>query len=179
MIILTALASRESRLEGLEIGADDFIMKPFDGEELQIRVKNLIDQRIKLSQHYIKNFEFIQEDRREHILSLEEKFLKKATSMVEKNLSNSEYGVENFASDMALSRYQLHRKLKALVSQSTTEFIRLIRLKYSVRLLYENEGTISEIAYKAGFNNPTYFSSSFKKQYGLSPTEYLNGRKNH
>ena len=75
---------------------------------------------------------------------------------------------------MALSRFQLHRKLSALISQSITEFIRTIRLNYAIELLKKRAGTISEIAYDAGFNNPTYFSISFKKQYGISPKEYLN-----
>ena len=104
---------------------------------------------------------------------MEEKFLQKARLTVEKNLSNSDYSVENFASDMALSRSQLHRKLSALVNQPITEFIRRIRLNFAVGLLKKRAGTISEIAYDAGFNTPTYFSISFKKHYGISPTEYL------
>jgi len=174
VILLTARASKESRLEGLETGADDFITKPFDGEELQVRVKNLINQRKKLSEHYRKDFEMFHISGAEKALSMEEKFLQKAKAVVEKNLSNPEYGVKTFASDMALSRFQLHRKLSALVNQSTTEFIRTIRLNYAISLLKKRAGTISEIAYDAGFNNPTYFSISFKKQYGISPTEYLN-----
>jgi len=174
VILLTARASKESRLEGLETGADDFVTKPFDGEELQVRVKNLIDQRKKLSHHYRKDFEVIQTTSEDKLLSMDEKFLGKAKEMVEKSLSNPEYGVENFASDMALSRYQLHRKLSALVNQSATEFIRILRLNFAIGLLKKRAGNISEIAYDAGFNNPTYFSISFKKQFGLSPTEYLN-----
>jgi DNA-binding response OmpR family regulator/two-component sensor histidine kinase len=173
LILLTARASRESRLEGLEKGADDFVIKPFDGEELQARVKNLIDQRKKLSEHYRKDFEALRDSDKETILSLDEKFLHKAKAMVEKSLSNPEYGVGGFASDMALSCFQLHRKLTALMNQSATEFIRTIRLNYAIRLLKNRAGTISEIAYDAGFNNPTYFSISFKKQFGISPSEYL------
>ncbi len=174
VILLTARASKESRMEGLETGADDFITKPFDGEELQVRVKNLIDQRKKLSEHYRKDYEVIQENVKEKFLTLDEKFLQKAKRIVEKNLSNPEYGVEEFASDMALSRYQLHRKLSALVKQPITEFIRTIRLNYAIELLKKRSGTISEIAYDAGFNNPTYFSISFKKHFGISPKEYIN-----
>jgi len=174
LILLTARASKESRLEGLETGADDFITKPFDGEELELRVKNLIDQRKRLSERYLKEFDIIRENRKKKILSVEEKFLQKARLTVEKNLSDPDYSVENFTSDMALSRSQMHRKLSALVNQTTTEFIRTIRLNYAVGLLKERAGTISEIAYDAGFNNPTYFSVSFKKHFGISPTEYLN-----
>lgn len=174
VILLTARASKESRMEGLETGADDFITKPFDGEELQVRVKNLIDQRKKLSDFYRKDFEIVQENKKEKILSMDEKFLQKAKSVVEKNLSSSEYGVEEFATDMALSRFQLHRKLSALINQPTTEFIRTIRLNYAIELLKNKTGTISEVAYDAGFNNPTYFSISFKKHFGISPKEYIN-----
>jgi DNA-binding response OmpR family regulator len=174
VILLTARASKESRLEGLETGADDFITKPFDGEELQVRVKNLVDQRKKLSEHYQKRFEPISAESSDAILSRDEKFLNKAQSVVEVNLSNPEYGVDSFASDMALSRFQLHRKLKALLDQSVTEFIRTIRLNYAITLLQKRAGTISEIAYDAGFNNPTYFTISFKKKYGISPSEYMD-----
>jgi len=174
VILLTARAAKESRLEGLEIGADDFITKPFDGEELQVRVKNLIEQRKKLSEIYRKDFEVIRKNQKVHIPSMDEKFLQKVKTVVEKNMSDPEYGVEKFASDMALSRFQLHRKLSALINQSITEFIRTIRLNYAIELLKKRTGTISEIAYDAGFNNPTYFSISFKKQFGISPKEYLN-----
>lgn len=174
IILLTARASKESRLEGLETGADDFITKPFDGEELQVRVQNLVDQRKKLSEHYQKKFDHIIDIPSEIPLNRDEKFLKKAQDLVESNISNPDYGVESFSSDMALSRVQLHRKLRALVDQSITEFIRTIRLNYAIKLLKNKAGTISEIAYDAGFNNPTYFTISFKKKYGISPSDYLN-----
>ena len=161
-------------MEGLESGADDFITKPFDGEELQVRVKNLVDQRKKLSEHYQKNFNLAGKKASEVPLSMDEKFLKKAQDLIEENLSNADYGVENFATDMALSRVQLHRKLRALVDQSATGFIRSIRLNHAMILLQKKAGTIAEIAYDAGFNNPTYFSISFKKKFGITPTDYLD-----
>jgi AraC-like DNA-binding protein len=104
---------------------------------------------------------------------MDEKFLQKAQEMVENNISNPDYGVESFASDMALSRVQLHRKLRALLDQSVTEFIRTIRLNYAITLLKNKAGNISEIAYDAGFNNPSYFTISFKKKYGISPSDYI------
>nr|NQU88989.1 response regulator [Bacteroidota bacterium] len=174
VILLTARASKESRLEGLETGADDFITKPFEGEELQLRVKNLIHQRRRLGEHYRRNFELDRENIKDKVLSMDEKFLQKAKAVAHKNLSNPEYGLEDFASDMALSRFQLHRKLSALINQSITEFIRTIRLNYAIVLLKNRAGSISEIAYDAGFNTASYFSISFKKHFGLSPTEYLN-----
>jgi len=173
VILVTARASKESRIEGLETGADDFITKPFDGEELQVRVKNLIDQRKKLITHYRKDFELSREDTEEQVLTLDEKFLLNAKTIVQKNLSNPDFEVKDFSSEMALSRVQLHRKLRALVDNSVTEFIRIIRLAHAIDLLQRRDRSISEIAYDVGFNNPTYFSSSFRQQYGLSPTEYL------
>ncbi|MEZ5082589.1 MAG: ATP-binding protein [Bacteroidales bacterium] len=179
VILLTARASKESRIEGLETGADDFITKPFDGDELQIRVNNLIDQRKRLSaalesriekSHSATKLDF------EHmgINSMDDKFLQKAKEVVEENLSNPEYTIEDFASAMALSRSQLHRKLKALVNNSGTEFIRTMRLNYAIELLQKKTGTISEIAYDVGFNSPTYFSQLFREKYGMSPTEFQN-----
>lgn len=174
VILLTARASKESRLEGLETGADDFVTKPFDGEELQVRVKNIVDQRSKLREYYKKDFIVCKEVIEEQVLSMDENFILKAKTLAKKNLSDSEYSVDKLASDMAMSRVQLHRKLKALINHSTTEFIRTIRLNYAIELLKKRAGTISEIAYDSGFNNPTYFATSFKKQYGISPSEYLN-----
>jgi len=168
VVLLTARAAKENRIESLETGADDFITKPFDGEELKVRVDNLIHQRKKLQEHYLKNFEPIEEE----ILTMDEKFLQRAKTVIMKNLSNSDYSVEDFASDMALSRNQLHRKLRALINNSCSEFIRTIRLNYAADLLRKKTGSISEIAYDTGFNNPTYFSISFKQQFGISPSEY-------
>jgi DNA-binding response OmpR family regulator len=174
VILLTARASRESRMEGLETGADDFVTKPFDAEELLVRVKNLIDQRKRLAERYRRDFELLQPARNGEVLSMDEKFLTKSKAVVDKNLSDPEFGVEEFASAMALSRSQLSRKLNALMGQSVTEFIRTIRLNHALGLLKQKAGTISEIAYDSGFNNLTYFSISFKRQFGLSPTEYMN-----
>ena len=179
VILLTARASKESRIEGLETGADDFITKPFDGDELQVRVKNLIDQRKRLSVVLEKKFQkshaAVKLDFEDSsVTSMDDKFLQKANAVVVDNLANPEYTIEDFASAMALSRYQLHRKLKALLSISSTEFIRTIRLNYAIGLLQKKAGTISEIAYDSGFNNPTYFSKTFKQKFGVSPSEYQN-----
>jgi len=178
VILLTALAGKANRMEGLETGVDDFITKPFDGEELQIRVKNLIDQRQKLCKYYRKDIEFNHQTLGEQVLTMDEAFLRKAKLTVEENLSTDDYGVENLASDMALSRSQLHRKLHALLDQSTTDFIRSIRLYKATVLLQQKVGTVTDIAYMCGFSNPGYFSKSFKKRYGISPREYLNQSEN-
>jgi AraC-like DNA-binding protein len=132
-----------------------------------------LNQRIKLREHYRQKVEPEVDKSSEEILSMDEKFLRKAREIIEKNLFDSDYSVERFASDMALSRVQLHRKLKALVDQSVTEFIRTIRLNHALVLLQKKAGTIAEIAYDSGFSNPSYFSASFKEKFGISPTEYI------
>ncbi|MCD4730958.1 MAG: response regulator, partial [Bacteroidales bacterium] len=177
VILLTARASKESRIEGLETGADDFITKPFDGDELQVRVKNIIDQRKRLSNTLERKFQVSHSTAKVNfedsgITSMDDKFLQKAKKVVDNNLSNPDYTIEEFASAMALSRFQLHRKLKALLNSSSTEFIRTIRLNYAIVLLKKKAGTISEIAYDSGFNNPTYFSKIFRQKHGMSPSEY-------
>lgn len=179
VILLTARASKESRIEGLETGADDFITKPFDGDELQVRVNNLIDQRKRLSIALERKFQKIQfaidlDFEYMGITSMDDKFLQKAKEVADKNLSNSDYTIEDFASAMALSRSQLHRKLKALINSSCTDFINTIRMNYAIELLQKKAGTISEIAYDAGFNNPNYFSKIFRRKFGKSPSEYQN-----
>jgi signal transduction histidine kinase/DNA-binding response OmpR family regulator len=183
VVLLTARASKESRIEGLETGADDFITKPFDGDELQVRVKNLIDQRKRLSavleKKIQKSYATAKLDFEDcGITSMDDKFLQKAKEVVDKNLSNSDYTIEDFASAMALSRSQLHRKLRALINNSGSEFINTIRMNYAIELLQKKAGTISEIAYDSGFNNPTYFSQLFRQKFGMSPSEYQNNIEN-
>jgi AraC-like DNA-binding protein len=104
--------------------------------------------------------------------STNQKFLERAIKIVEENIEDSNFDVEKFASEMYFSRSQLHRKLKTLTGYSTTEFIRMIRLKRAAQLLIGNTGTISEIAYKVGFDNIGYFSKCFKETFGKTPSQY-------
>ena len=172
VILLTARASMESRIEGLETGADDFITKPFDHEELQVRIKNLIQQRRKLKEIILMNIGSVNQLSVSGVSSMEQMFLKKAVKVVENYISDSEFSVELFAKKMLMSRVQLHRKLKALVEQTASEFIRTIRLNKAAFLLKEKSGNIAEIAYDVGFTNPSYFSECFRAQFGKLPSEY-------
>ena len=172
VILLTARASMESRIEGLETGADDFITKPFDVEELQVRIKNLILQRSKLKEIILRNIGAIGQLTDRGLSSVDQKFLKKAVEVVENNISDAEFSVVTFAENMSLSRVQLHRKLRALVEQPASDFIRTIRLNRAALLLREKAGNIAEIAYDVGFTNPSYFSECFRKQFGKLPSEY-------
>jgi len=178
VILLTARAAKESRLKGLETGADDFITKPFDGEELQVRVKNLIDQRKKLQEKFMKNatkigLSELMKLPDSGIASIDQKFLQKAVNVVEENIQEPEFSIEKFAGKMAISRMQLHRKLRALTDQSASKFIRAIRLNRAAQLLLLKSANVSEIALEVGFNSLSWFTRSFQEQFGMSPKEYI------
>lgn len=169
VILLTALAEREDKMTGLEIGADDYLTKPFDAKELTIRVRNLIQSRKKMLEAFTRTTElrpgFVT------VPSLDDTFLQKALAVVDKHLSNPEFGVESFAQGMFLSRAQLHRKLKAITNLTATEFIRHLRLQRAKDLLENNAGTIAEIADMVGFTNHSYFAKCFLDQFDLLPNQ--------
>ncbi|MEX2116845.1 MAG: ATP-binding protein [Bacteroidota bacterium] len=170
VILLTAKASAEHKLEGLETGADDYLVKPFDAKELLVRVKNLIEQRRKLRDRFQREITLQPHDI--PITSMEEQFLSRAKEIVHNHLSDPNLGVELFAEEMALSRSQLHRKLYALTGVSPGEFIRSMRLQRAAVLLQKHFGNISQVAYEVGFSNPSHFTESFRKQFGVAPSEY-------
>lgn len=177
IILLTAKASKESRIESLETGADDFITKPFDGDELKVRVNNLVEQRNKLRK-LIENklrqrkntFDINLDD--SNISSMDEKFLRNLISILGNQYTNSGLKVEDFTREVGLSRIQLHRKITALTGTTTSEFIRNFRLNRAADLIKQKSGSISEIAYDVGFNSPSYFTESFKKYFGVPPSDY-------
>jgi len=179
VILLTAKAAKESKIEGLQTGADDFMTKPFDQEELLIRIKNLIEQRSRLKEI------FSGEAETEQIITgvvladkqlgeLDKEFLKKAVKVVEENLSDFDFSVEVFAGEMAVSRVQLHRKLKALTSFSATDLIRIIRLEHAAEMLKKGKGNVTEVAYEVGFNNLSWFARCFQERYHVPPSEFGN-----
>ncbi|MCF8368878.1 MAG: response regulator [Bacteroidales bacterium] len=178
IILLTAKASRETKLEGLELGADDFLTKPFDTEELLVRIKNLVEQRRKLrallSKHLgdSKQTSLIRESSGKLISKLDEKFLEKATFLVREHMSNPEFSVDMLAREMSVSRMQLHRKLTGLTDHSASDLIRNIRLMHAARLLKEGELNVTEITYEIGISSQSNFSKIFKEKYGVSPSEY-------
>lgn len=175
VILLTARASEGIKLQGLEMGADDYLTKPFSPQELQVRVKNLIEQRKKLRALF--NREVKLEPKGVTITSADEKFLQRAIEVVEKHMVDPDFSVENFESEMSLSKMQLYRKLKALTDQSPNEFIRQMRLKKAAMLISQQSGNIAEITYEVGFNNLSYFAKCFREMYGMSPSEYANASK--
>lgn len=170
VIMLTARAGDESKIEGLCTRADDYLTKPFNPDELNIRLQNLIENRRIVREKYQR---FITvEPTEEEVISVDDQFLKKALAMVEDHIADTDFDTTRFCSLMGMSRTNLHRKLKALTNQSATEFIRSIRLKKAACLLKQNAGNVSEIAWQTGFNNLSYFNRCFKEQFGINPSEY-------
>jgi DNA-binding response OmpR family regulator/anti-sigma regulatory factor (Ser/Thr protein kinase) len=169
IILLTARAASDDKIEGLETGADDYLIKPFEPKELLARIKNLIDLRQKLRERFkltvpVKPGEVA-------VASMDEVFLSKVISAVEHHIGDELFSTEELAAEVAMSRMQLHRKLSALTNQSAGEFIRSLRLHRAMELLQKDVGTVSEIAYMVGFSDPSYFSKCFHKQFGKVPTE--------
>ncbi len=172
IIMLTAKASGESKIEGLETGADDYLTKPFSSKELIIRIKNLLEIRRKLREKFSKDVSPKPEVRLPN--PLDEEFLQKAYGLAEKNLDNTNFDVDSFAREMYLSRMQLHRKLQAVTGQTPGDFIRTYRLKKAAQLLKENKLSVTQIAFEVGYNSPAQFSRAFSKQFNCPPSEYIN-----
>ena len=170
VILLTAKAASADKIEGFETGADDYIMKPFESEELKARIKNLIEQRKRIHEHFKKKGIF--ELEKSKITSVDKKFLQKAFDIITQNISNTSFSVEAFAENLAVSRSLLHKKIVSLTGEPPRELIKRIRLKKSTELIDQKFGNLSEIALEVGFDNPAYFSECFKKQFGVSPSQY-------
>ncbi|WP_156102227.1 tetratricopeptide repeat protein [Muricauda sp. MAR_2010_75] len=174
VILLTALASQASKVEGIETGADDYIIKPFDRKELVARVKNRIDQRRLLREKYSRQLTL--EPKLLAVTSTDEHFLERILRIVEQHLDDSTFGVGDLARETGMSRTQLFRKMRALIDQSPQDFIRDFRLKRAAQLLKGRAGNVSEIAYQVGFNNLSYFTKRFKELFGNTPSEYYQGK---
>lgn len=177
VILLTARAGMESKIEGLETGADDYITKPFDARELVVRIKNLLELRQKLRERFLKDAEQIGISAlidlpETGISSMEQKFLQKAISIVNTNFSDPEFTVKRFCAEMAMSNMQLHRKLVAVTGQTSNRFIRSYRLNHAAKLLKKRTGNVTEVAYEVGFNNLSWFAKCFQEQFGIPPSEY-------
>jgi signal transduction histidine kinase/DNA-binding response OmpR family regulator len=173
VIFLTALAEIKEQMEGLENGADDYITKPFDIDLLKIKVNNLIDTRKKLRLLYQKkltldSFELIPD-------SADEKLIRKILNVIDKEISNPNFGVEELSKIVGLSRTHLYRKISEITRQSPVELIRNLRLEKAAKLLRQNKFYISEVAYMSGFTEISYFRKIFKDFYGVSPSEFAKG----
>ena len=172
IILLTAKAASENKIEGLETGADDYLIKPFEPKELLARVKNLIDLRRKLRERFSTSVPLRPGEIA--VTSTDDVFLQRAKAIVEKRMADESFGVEEFATEVCMSRSQLHRKLTALTSLPSSDFVRYLRLHRAMDLLKSGAGSVSEIAYQVGFTDPSHFSRIFHRQFGVTPSESLN-----
>lgn len=170
VIILTAKAASESRIEGLKSGADDYLVKPFDGDELIVRIKNLVEQRQKLMDLFSRKVISIQPEEAE-VTSQEGDFISKVRQTISDNLDNEFFSVVELANAVNMSRSQLHRKLKALTGSGPNELIRNFRLEQALHLLQQGAGNVTEVAFMTGFSSPAYFSKCFGERYGYPPAE--------
>jgi DNA-binding response OmpR family regulator len=170
VILLTAKAEREDKLKGLETGADDYLIKPFDSQELLIRVKNLIDLRKKIRDSFkISN---LKEEAVPVINPVDERFMQRALELIEKYIADEQFDIKKFSKEIGMSGTQLRRKFNALTGQSPNQFIRSFRLKEAARLIKDEMVTVSEAAYNVGFNSLSYFSKCFQEEFGKLPSEY-------
>ncbi|WP_047547154.1 hybrid sensor histidine kinase/response regulator transcription factor [Psychroserpens sp. Hel_I_66] len=171
IILLTAKVGETNEIVGLKTGADAYITKPFNREKLILRVEKLIENRQKLQLYFSKDFTIHPEL---PITSTEKDFLKRLKIVLDNKITDPDFTSEAFADAMLMSRTQLHRKLKAIVGMTTSEFLRNQRLKLAIELLKKSDATVSEIAYQVGFNTPSYFIKCFKSMYNCTPSEYIS-----
>ena len=174
VILLTSKSAISYRLEGLKKGADAYVAKPFDMEELHILIDNLVDNVRRLKGKFSGAQK--QEDKMENVKvkGNNDALMERIMKCINKNLTDSDFNVAQLTEEVGISRAQLHRKMKEITGISTADFIRNLRLEQAARLLKEGEINITQIAYSVGFNNQTHFSTLFKKYYGKSPSEYAS-----
>ena len=170
VILLTARSAAEPRLEAFQAGANDYVTKPFSFEMLQSRIRNLLAQQEAMRKLFQKQVEVNPSEI--SITSVDEQFIRQAIETVEQHISDPAFSVEDMGRALHMSRVALYKKLLALTGKSPLDFIKTIRLKRAAQLLEKSQFTISEIAYEVGFNNPKYFARTFKKEFGLLPSEY-------
>ena len=174
-ILLTAKTDTNSKIEGMDCGADAYIEKPFSMQYLEACIKNLVDLRNLLRQKFSKMplvpLNSIANN------SMDDKFLTRMNEIIEENFSNPELSVDFLAEKLCISRSGLFAKIKTLANITPNELIQVVRLKKAAILLAENKYRINEICYMVGFNNPSYFSKCFQKQFGMKPGEFVNGKR--
>lgn len=170
IILLTAKASEESVLEGLETGADDYVTKPFNARILLTRIKNLIALRRQLQENIQR--ELLLQPAEVTVSSVDREFMEDLKMAIDKNISDIDFGVDQLAASLYLSRATLNRKLRAVTGQSTNQFIQSYRLKRAAQLLKANFGNVTEVTFEVGFSNAAYFTKCFKEQFNCLPSEY-------
>lgn len=176
VVLLTALTGEDQQLKGLETGATDYLTKPFNFEILLSKIKNILTQQENMRKTYQKQVEVKPTD--ELVESPEEMFLQKLLRLIDENISNPNFSVEELSSDMFVSRYTLYKKILALTGKTPNEFIRHMRLKRAAQLLENGYLTVSQVCYKVGFKSQKYFVKAFKSEFNYSPSNYVE-HKDH
>jgi signal transduction histidine kinase/DNA-binding response OmpR family regulator len=175
IILLTARHAQNSKLDGYQIGADDYITKPFNVELLKTRIQNLIQQRKKLRAKYSLGLDNLNEIDIEE--SLDSKFINKLNNLIIDNIANEDLDPSYLASELAMSRMQLYRKVNALTGQTVNIYIKTIRLNRAAQLLLTTDFQIAEIAYKVGYSEPSNFTKSFGKHFNQTPSQFVSANK--
>jgi DNA-binding response OmpR family regulator len=177
VVMLTSKSDVANRLEGLEKGADAFLAKPFDMEELHVVINNLISKNLRLKGKYSGSQQQKDKVVETQVKGNDELLMERIMKVVNKHLSDSDFSVDTLTSEVGISRTQLHRKMKEMTGLPVSEFVRNIRLEQAVRLLEEQKINVTQVAYTVGFSNLAHFSTVFRKQFGVSPTEYMERKK--
>ena len=172
IILLTAKGSIEEQIEGIKSQADAFIVKPFHLQHLDVTIKNLLMNREVLREHFTS--ELPTETRSNSSNKIDRKFVNEFTAIIENNLSNEGFSVDDICKQIGISRVQLYRKVKALIGYNVNDYLLTIRLQKAKFLLVNEDLTISEVSYKVGFGSQAYFSTVFKSKFGITPTEFKN-----
>ncbi|HEY5746344.1 MAG TPA: helix-turn-helix domain-containing protein [Chryseolinea sp.] len=170
VILLSEQTDHYSKMKGLYLGADDFVVRPFHFLELQMRIQNLIQSRKMLQQKYNKTA--AQTTAVANMPSEDERFLQQVMAVAEKNIENSSFNIAAFAREMGLSRAQLYRRLIAVTGYSANDFMRRLRLQRAAEMLHKKVGNVSEVAYRVGFTSLSYFARCFKEHHHSSPSDY-------
>lgn len=171
LILVTAKTSVDDQIKGHHLGADDYVLKPFEMNLLEAKIRNLIKTRKRLKELYSQSTSINPESIAFN--NLDKELLNKALEVVDQHIQDAEFSVDLFAREMGMSRSNLHLKMKAITGASATDFIKKVRFNQALKLLEENRYSVSEISYMVGFNSPSYFSTSFKKHFDYLPTEHL------